>query len=68
MLVGEDACFMLITTDRFKEFSKRPVGNATQETTALFAITVGSREDVDAFVKTAIAAGGSPVADAQDLG
>jgi uncharacterized protein len=68
MLVGEDAYFMLLTTERFKEFSKRPVGDPQKETNALFAISVNSRDDVDALVKKAIAAGGSHAADPQDHG
>jgi uncharacterized protein len=68
MLVGEDAYFMLLTTERFKDFSKRPIGDAQKETNALFAISVDSREDVDALVKKAINAGGSHAADPQDHG
>jgi predicted lactoylglutathione lyase len=68
MLVGEDAYFMLLTTDRFKDFSKRPVGDARKETSALFAISVNSREEVDALVEKAIAEGGSHAADPQDHG
>src|SRR5919197_3184926 len=47
MLVGEDAYFMLLTVERFKGFSKRPVGDPRTETSALFAISVDSREQVD---------------------
>jgi predicted lactoylglutathione lyase len=68
MLVGEDAYFMLLTRERFKEFSKRPVGDAQNETSALFAISVDSREEVDALVKKAINTGGSRAADPQDHG
>jgi predicted lactoylglutathione lyase len=68
MLVGEDAYFMLVTPDKFKEFSKRPVGDARRETNALFAIGVNSRDEVDTLVEKAIAAGGSHVADPQDHG
>jgi uncharacterized protein len=68
MLVGEDAYFMLLTADKFKDFSKRPVGDAHKETNALFAISVDSREEVDALVKKAINAGGSRAADPQDHG
>lgn len=68
MLVGEDAYFMLLSTERFKDFSKRPVGDAQKETNALFAIGVDSREEVDALVKKAITAGGSHAADPQDHG
>ena len=68
MLVGEDAYFMLLTRERFKEFSKRPVGDARRETNALFAISVENRAQVDEVVRKALAAGGSPAADPQDHG
>jgi predicted lactoylglutathione lyase len=68
MLVGEDAYFMLLTRERFKDFSKRPVGDPRKETGALFAISVNSREEVDALVKKAVDAGGSHAADPQDHG
>ncbi len=59
---------MLLTTERFKDFSKRPVGDARRETSALFAISVNSRQEVDAVVNKAVAAGGSHAADPQDHG
>ena len=68
MLVGEDAYFMLLTRDRFAGFARRPVGDAAKETSALFAIGVNSREEVDAVVRKAVAAGGSHAMDPQDHG
>src|SRR5687768_5691773 len=68
MLVGEDAYFMLLTRDRFASFSKRPTGDARAETNALFAVGVNSREEVDAMVRKAVAAGGSHAVDPQDHG
>jgi predicted lactoylglutathione lyase len=68
MLVGEDAYFMLLTTEKFKDFSKRPVGDPQRETNALFAISVNSRDEVDVLVKKAVGAGGSHAADPQDHG
>ena len=68
MLVGEDAYFMLLNKDRFTGFSKRPLGDPRRETNALFAISVNSREEVDAMVKKAVAAGGSHAVDPQDHG
>ena len=68
MLVGEDAYFMLLKTDRFVGFSKRPVPDTRKETGALFAISVENREAVDAMVKTAIDAGGSHAVEPQDHG
>ena len=68
MLVGEDAYFMLLVRDRFAGFSRRPVGDASRETSALFAVSVASRGEVDQMVKRAIAAGGSHATDPQDHG
>ena len=68
MLVGEDAYFMLITQEKFREFSQRPAGDPRRETGALFAITADSRAEVDALVEKALAAGGARVADPQDPG
>jgi uncharacterized protein len=68
MLVGEDAYFMLLTVEKFRGFSRRPVGDAQKETSAIFAITVDSRDEVDTLVEKALAAGGSDAADSQDHG
>jgi predicted lactoylglutathione lyase len=68
MLVGEDAYFMLMKRDRFATFSKRPVGDARKETNALYAISVESREAVEAMVSKAVAAGGAHALDPQDHG
>jgi uncharacterized protein len=68
MLVGADAYFMLLTKEKFADFSKRPMGDTRRETNALFAISVDSRSDVDAMVNQAIAAGGSHAVEPQDHG
>ncbi len=68
MLVGEDAYFMLMTAEKFGDFSKRPLGDAQKETNALFAISVSGREEVDTLVEKALAIGGSLAADPQDHG
>ena len=68
MLVGEDAYFMLLTRDKFASFARRELGEPWDQTSALFAISVQSRAEVDDMVNTAIAAGGAPAADPQDHG
>ena len=68
MLVGEDAYFMLLNRERFAGFSKRPMGDSRKETNALFALGVNSREEVDAMVRKAVAAGGSLAVEPQDHG
>lgn len=68
MLVGEDAYFMLLTEEKFRQFSKRPLGDRSREANCSFAITVGSRDEADAMVADAIAAGGSKGNDPEDYG
>ena len=68
MLVGEDAYFMLLTKEKFAGFTKRPLGDPSTTTTALFALGVESREGVDEMVNKAVANGGAHALDAQDHG
>ena len=68
MMVGDDAYFMLLTNEKFREFSRRAIPDTLSETGALFAVSVGSREEVDAMVTKAIAAGGANALDPQDHG
>lgn len=68
MLVGEDAYVMLLTEARFQEFSKRPLGDRSKETSALLAFSVASREEVDRIVAVAVQNGGTIAGDPQDLG
>jgi hypothetical protein len=68
MLVGEDAYFMLLDKTRFAGFSSRPLGDPRKETSALFALSVNGRAEVDEMVRTAVAAGGSHAVDPQDHG
>ena len=68
MLVGEDAYFMLLTREKFASFARREVGEPWDATSALFAISVASRAEVDEMVNKAIAAGGASAAEPQDHG
>ncbi|MEP6835189.1 MAG: VOC family protein [Gemmatimonas sp.] len=68
MLVGTDAYFMLMVKDRFAGFSKKPMGDSQSETNGIYAITMDSREEVDALYAKALAAGATKAADPQDHG
>ena len=68
MLVGEDAYFMLLTKEKFASFAKRPLGDASTTTSALYALGVESRAAVDEMVNRAVANGGSHALDPQDHG
>lgn len=68
MIVSEEAYVMLLAEHRFRDFTKRPIADATTQTEALFALSCESRAEVDHLVRTAVAAGGSHAMDAQDYG
>jgi predicted lactoylglutathione lyase len=50
---------MLMTHDRYRVFTKRPIGDARRESQALIALSVDARDAVNATVTRAVAAGGS---------
>ncbi len=68
MVLSDDGYVMLLTRERFAEFTKRPIGDATQQTSSMFALSCTSREEVDALLAKAIAAGGTSAGDAMDHG
>lgn len=49
---------MLLTHDHYRQFTRRPIGDARRESQALLALSVDARDDVDATLARAIAAGG----------
>ena len=68
MLVGEDAFVMLLTREKFAQFAKLPIADATTHTLALYCFSVSSRDEVDTVADAAIAAGGQDHDDAEDHG
>ena len=68
MLIGEQAFVMLLTHERFAEFSKLPIADPTAQALALFCFGVAGRDEVDAVADAAIAAGGEDHDDAEDHG
>lgn len=49
---------MLLTHDHYREFTKRPIGDARRDSQALLALSVDTRAAVDATLSRAVAAGG----------
>ena len=68
MLVGEHAFIMLLTREKFTEFSKLPVGDPATHALALFSFSVASREEVDSVGAAALAAGAVEADGAEDYG
>ena len=50
---------MLLTHDHYRDFTKRPIGDARRDSQALLALSVDSRDAVDATLTRAVAAGGN---------
>jgi predicted lactoylglutathione lyase len=68
MLIGEQAVVMLLTHDKWAEFSKLPMADTATHALALFCFSVASRDEVDTVADAAIAAGGQDHDDVQDFG
>ena len=63
MVVSDEAFVMLLVEDRFRDFTKKQIADATAQTEAIMAVSAPTREDVDDLADGAIAAGGSPAID-----
>ena len=58
VMLSETIGVMLLTHERYRQFTQRPIGDARSESQALLALTVASRAAVDETIKRASAAGG----------
>jgi len=68
MIVSDEAFAMLLTRERFREFTRKESCDTSSHTEGLFALSCTSREEVDALVETALEAGGKTAMDPQDHG
>jgi hypothetical protein len=68
MLVGEHAFVMLLSREKFAEFSKLPSADPTTHARALYSFSASSRDEVDTVATAALAAGGSEADGAEDHG
>jgi uncharacterized protein len=68
MIVSDEAFVMLLVENRFKDFTKKEICDATTHTEAIVALSAESREQVDELAGKALEAGGSPANDPIDEG
>lgn len=68
MVVSETIYAMLLTEAKFQSFTPKPVSDARQSTEVLIALSLDSRQAVEAMVARAVAAGGSIYAEPADHG
>ncbi len=68
IVVSETIYFMITTHERFQSFSTKPLILPSTGTMSLIALSCDSRAEVDAMTEAAIAAGGTSLHAAEDLG
>jgi uncharacterized protein len=68
MVISEDIYTMLLTHQKFSEFTKKPIADATKTTEVLTCLSMESRQKVDSLVDTALAAGASEAREPMDYG
>ncbi|MEN3274255.1 MAG: uncharacterized protein V7631_45 [Massilia sp.] len=68
MILGENIFAMLLVEPFFQGFTGKPVADARETTEVLTRLSCESREEVDALVAKALAAGGRAPNPKQDLG
>ncbi len=68
MIIGDNIFAMLLTRERFQDFTPKPVSDARESTEVLVCIALESRDAVDTMVRLAVAAGGSTYNEPQDHG
>jgi uncharacterized protein len=68
MIVAENIFVMLLTEKKFREFTPKPVCDATKATEVLVCLALDSRDEVDAMVGKAVAGGGATYNEPKDHG
>lgn len=69
MVVDDNIYFMLLTDNKFQSFIKdRTISEPKTVTEALYALSVNSREEVDAFLDKVMVAGGESFREPEDYG
>jgi uncharacterized protein len=68
LVLGENLYAMLLTREFFQTFTGKPIADAKKSTEVLVCVSCDSREQVDALVAKAVAAGGTAPREAKDYG
>ena len=68
MVIDSNIFVMLLTHDKFRQFTPKPVADSKASSEVLICISRDSREAVETLFEKAIAAGGSEVRPADDYG
>lgn len=68
IVISDTIYVMVLTHEKFAQFSDLPIPDAKQQRQALYALSRDSREAVDQIAEAGIAAGGKETRERQDYG
>ncbi|GGX20294.1 glyoxalase [Streptomyces malachitofuscus] len=68
VVISDTIVAMLLTRQKYAEFTKKEIADATKSSEVLIALSAESREKVDELVDKALAAGGTVAGETQDHG
>ncbi|MCW5254405.1 MULTISPECIES: VOC family protein [unclassified Streptomyces] len=68
VVISDTIFLMLLTEEKYAQFTKKEIVDATRSSEVLLALSAESREKVDELVGKAVAAGGSVTGETQDHG
>lgn len=68
LVVGENLFVMLLVKDFYQTFTSKTIADARTTSEVLICFSCNSREEVDALVAKAVAAGGTSPRPVQDMG
>ena len=68
IVISENIHVMLLTYNKFKQFTSKEISDATKTTEVLNALSADSRDEVDAMVNAALNAGSKEASPTQDFG
>lgn len=68
MVISDDIFAMLLTEEKFREFTPKAISDAKHSTEVLIALSCESREQVHDLVRRAVAAGGKTYSEPKDYG
>ena len=68
MTISEDIYVMLLTETKFKTFTPKQICDATKTTEVLVCLSSASRNEVNAMIRKAVAAGGTTDKQPEDHG
>ncbi|AIS00804.1 VOC family protein [Streptomyces glaucescens] len=68
VVISDTIIAMLLTKEKYAQFTKKEIADATRTSEVLIALSAPGREKVDELVDKALAAGGTTAGETQDLG